>query len=160
MTFKPPVSIVWLKRDLRLQDHDALNAALETQWPVLLLYVFEPILLEEPHCSNRHWDFIKQSIVDLNRQLISYKTAVVSYQGNFLEILDGLQENVEIKGLYSHQETGLRVTYERDTQVAWYCKKKGFPWKEYQQQGVFRGIQNRKQWLSRWEQLMNLPCLL
>ena len=159
MTFKPPVSIVWLKRDLRLQDHYALNAALEAQWPVLLLYVFEPILLEEPHCSNRHWDFIKQSIVDLNRQLLSYKTAVVSFKGNFLEILEGLQENVEIKGLYSHQETGLRVTYERDTQVAWYCKKKGFPWKEYQQHGVFRGMQHRKQWLSRWEQLMNLPLL-
>jgi Deoxyribodipyrimidine photolyase len=52
MPFKTPVSIVWLKRDLRLQDHAALNAAMEAKWPVLLLYVFEPILLEETTAQN------------------------------------------------------------------------------------------------------------
>ena len=45
MPFRPPISIVWLKRDLRLEDHAALNAALSEKWPVLLVYVFESILL-------------------------------------------------------------------------------------------------------------------
>lgn len=159
MPFKTPVSIVWLKRDLRLQDHAALNAAMEAKWPVLLLYVFEPILLEENHCSKRHWTFVKQSLTDLNQQLHSYQTRVLSCQGDFLAVLASLQSQLDVKGLYSHQETGLLVTYQRDLKVKAFCQEQQLPWKEYLQQGVFRGITHRKEWLPRWEQLMNLPLL-
>ena len=159
MPFKPPVSIVWLKRDLRLQDHAALNAALQAKWPVLLLYVFEPILLEETHCSERHWTFVKQSLSDLNQQLQPFQTCVLSCQGDFLTVLASLQSHFEVKGLYSHQETGLLVTYQRDLKLRSYCRKQRLPWKEYLQQGVFRGMTHRKEWLSRWEQLMNLPLI-
>ena len=37
----PPISIVWLKRDLRLEDHEALCSALNSNNKVLLLYVAE-----------------------------------------------------------------------------------------------------------------------
>ncbi len=36
-----PTALVWLKRDLRLHDHDALYAALKNHKKCLLLYVFE-----------------------------------------------------------------------------------------------------------------------
>ena len=42
MLFKrESLNIVWLKRDLRLLDHEALHAALSSKRPCLLLYVFE-----------------------------------------------------------------------------------------------------------------------
>ena len=159
MPFKPPISLVWLKRDLRLQDHAALVTALTQKWPVLLLYVFEPALLEEPHFSDRHWTFIKQSLQDINTQLEKYQTAVMAVQGDFLEVLDGIEKQAEIKAIYSHQETGLKVTYQRDLAVQTYCEQEQIPWKEYHQHGVFRGMSHRKDWLARWEQLMNLPLL-
>ena len=37
----PPISIVWLKRDLRLDDHEAICSALNSNNKVLLLYVAE-----------------------------------------------------------------------------------------------------------------------
>ena len=37
-----PITVVWLKRDLRLHDHAALNAAIAAGYPVVLLYVVEP----------------------------------------------------------------------------------------------------------------------
>lgn len=159
MPFKPPVSIVWLKRDLRLQDHAALAAALNEKWPVLLLYVLEPELVNEPHCSERHWTFIKQSLADINHQLAPFQTEVLSVSGGFLDVLQLLQQQITIKGLYSHQETGLLVTYQRDLAVGDFCQKQGIEWKEFLQQGVFRGLQHRKNWLAQWEQLMNLPLL-
>ncbi|MGC6422334.1 MAG: FAD-binding domain-containing protein [Flavobacteriaceae bacterium] len=157
MPFKPPISIVWFKRDLRLQDHAALAAALSQKWPVLLLYVFEPILYEESHCSERHWTFIKQSLQDLNLQLEKYQTTVMTVTGAFLDIIARIAQLADIKALYSHQETGLSVTYQRDLAVKAYCEQVQIPWQEYHQQGVFRGMSNRKEWLARWEQLMNLP---
>jgi deoxyribodipyrimidine photo-lyase len=41
----------------------------KTDIPTLLLYVFEKSLENDTHYSARHWNFIKQSIVDLNKQL-------------------------------------------------------------------------------------------
>ena len=159
MPFRPPISIVWLKRDLRLEDHAALNAALSEKWPVLLVYVFESILLNEPHTSERHWTFIKQSIQDLNTHLKDFSTEVFTCTGDFIEILNQLHQTFDLKGLYSHQETGLLKTYKRDLEVANFCKESNLKWKEYLQQGVFRGMKDRKKWLPKWEQLMNLPLL-
>ena len=49
-----PINIVWFKRDLRLTDHRPLKEAVESGLPLLLIYIFEPELLEESHYSERH----------------------------------------------------------------------------------------------------------
>ena len=49
-----PISVVWFKRDLRLTDHDPLVAAIAAQRPTLLLYIFEPMLLDDTHYEHRH----------------------------------------------------------------------------------------------------------
>ena len=53
-----PTAVVWLKRDLRLQDHEALSSALSINKMVLLLYVAENSLISNSHFSNRHLNFI------------------------------------------------------------------------------------------------------
>jgi len=64
-----PIHLVWLKRDLRLEDHPPLRLALQSKRRVLLVYIFEEILQNDPHYSPRHFDFIKQSIEVINLQL-------------------------------------------------------------------------------------------
>ena len=49
-----PIAIVWLKRDLRLQDHQALSEALLNHKAVLLLYVAENTLIEENQIGRAH----------------------------------------------------------------------------------------------------------
>ena len=63
------INIVWFKRDLRLSDHQPLAAALALRQPLLLIYILEPELLQNPHYRRRHWHFIAQSLADMNRQL-------------------------------------------------------------------------------------------
>ena len=41
------ISVVWFKRDLRLQDHAPLAEAIRAGRPVLLCYCFEPELMQE-----------------------------------------------------------------------------------------------------------------
>ena len=64
-----PTAVVWFKRDLRLKDHAPLYWAQKNHKQVILLYIAEPSLRNEAHSSERHFDFIKQSLVDLNQQL-------------------------------------------------------------------------------------------
>ena len=52
------IDIVWLKRDLRLTDHAPLLQASQSANELLLLYIVEPMLLEDPHYDSRHWRFI------------------------------------------------------------------------------------------------------
>ena len=65
----PAISIVWLKRDLRLEDHEALCSALNSNNKVLLLYVAENILKKNSHFSERHLNFIRESLKDINTKL-------------------------------------------------------------------------------------------
>ena len=68
------MKIVWFKRDLRLHDHEALHEALSTSGKTLLLYIFEPSLMKDYHYSQRHFDFIKQSLEALQKELLKYHT--------------------------------------------------------------------------------------
>ena len=63
---KEPINIFWFKKDLRLLDNDPLNNALSQKEKLLLIYCFEPSLKKNKHYSNRHWNFVKESINDLN----------------------------------------------------------------------------------------------
>ena len=58
-----------------------LHLAQKNHKQVLLLYVAEPSLRKEAHSSDRHFDFIKQSIVDLNQQLKAFNSAVLTVVG-------------------------------------------------------------------------------
>ena len=155
LTNRTPIGIVWLKRDLRLHDHAALHVALKENKRVLLVYVFETVLAQDPHYSSRHFDFIKQSLIDMNRQLVQFNTKILIAQGAVLDVFCKIKESYTIDRLYSHQETGLRVTFDRDKEVKKWADSEQIHWKEHNQQGVFRGMTNRKQWLINWTKSMN-----
>lgn len=156
---RSPIAVVWLKRDLRLQDHSPLQKALKSHKRVLLLYVFEEFLLNDSHTSDRHWDFIKQSILDLNLQLQPLQTKVLAVRADLLKVLTFLHQQFNIHQLYSHQETGILKTFERDLALQKWCKQHQIHWDESLQQGVFRGLKHRKNWLSLWSALMNKPLI-
>ena len=153
------MKVVWFKRDLRLHDHEALHEALSTSGKTLLLYIFEPSLMKDYHYSQRHFDFIKQSLEALQKELQKYHTQILIVQGEATTIFKKLSEQIEISTVYSHQETGIKLTYERDLAVVELLKEKGIIWKEYITNGVIRGIKNRKTWKEDWYDYMDKDCL-
>ena len=48
-TNKKKINVVLFKRDLRLQDNEAIFNAIKTDKPTLLLYIFEKSLENDPH---------------------------------------------------------------------------------------------------------------
>ncbi len=157
---KEKVNIVWFKRDLRLIDNEAIANALQSKLKVLLLYILEPSLQNDMHYSERHFRFIKQSIAEMNGLLAEHDTEILTSHGEVIETLEGLAKQFEIHTLYSHQETGIKITFDRDKKVAEYCKLHKIQWIENVNNGVFRGIQNRKKWRHTWEQYMLQPIHL
>jgi deoxyribodipyrimidine photo-lyase len=153
------MKIVWFKRDLRLHDHEAMHEALSASGKTLLLYIFEPSVLNDYHYSQRHFAFIKQSLEALQKELLQYHTQILIVRGEAVPVFEKLSELISIKAVYSHQETGIQLTYERDLAVTQLLKEKGIIWNEYLTNGVIRGIKNRKKWKEDWYDYMDKDCL-
>jgi deoxyribodipyrimidine photo-lyase len=151
---KTDLNIVWLKRDLRLHDNEAIYNALNSNTKTLFIYVFEDFLIEDKHYSKRHWDFIKESIADLNHQLLPYSTKVLTVNSSIISAVKTLQLQYNIKQISSHLETGIGSTFKRDLEFKAFCKSEGIPWSENQNNAIQRGLKNRNQWIENWEDFM------
>ena len=156
-TNQEKINVVWFKRDLRLQDNEAIFNALSSNQRTLFLYVFEKSLMDDPHYDERHWNFIKQSITDLNHQLNKYNTKILSVTSEVITVFNQLQNHFKVDTVFSHQETGLLITYKRDKDFARYCRNNSINWTENNNNGVLRGLLNRENWLEMWEDYMNNP---
>lgn len=151
---RPEISVVWLKRDLRLQDSESLFRAVQSGKRILILFVFENILIEDPHYSKRHWDFIKQSVSGINMELAEFNSKVLAVQSDVIPVFNQLLSRYGITTVFSHQETGLNVTYTRDKNFKRFIRNNNISWEEYRNNGVQRGIQNRVGWVESWEDFM------
>ena len=147
---KESIVVVWFKRDLRLHDNEALNNAINSGKRVLLLYAFEPLLLNDPHYSQRHWNFIKESIIDINQSLEQLNSKVLAVKSNIISVFNLLQNKFKIDAVFSHQETGILVTYERDKKFKRYCRNNLIEWVENENNGVKRGLKDREGWFDTW----------
>lgn len=156
-TNREEINIVWFKRDLRIQDNEAIYNALQSKKRTLFLYVFENSLIEDPHYDKRHWDFIKQSLVDLNTELAKYNTKVLCIQTEVVNAFNQLLNNYKINTIFSHQETGLLITFNRDKEFTRYCRNNSISWIENNNNGVLRGLLDRKDWFDNWDNYMHSP---
>ena len=66
---KEEISLVWFKKDLRVNDNLALLSASKLGLPVLPLYIFEKDYWKQDFSSQRHWEFIHDCLIDLNKDL-------------------------------------------------------------------------------------------
>ena len=154
---KIPIVIVWFKRDLRLEDNEAINSAIANNKLVLLLYVIENSLIQNNHFSKRHLNFIKQSLEDLNQRLAKFNTEILTVCGEVQSNFEKLSKYFLIEKVYSHYETGIDITYKRDKKMAkWFVENK-IRWYEKRQQGVFRGIADRKNWSKLMNSFIDQP---
>lgn len=154
------ICVVWLKRDLRLTDHAALMHAAQSGLPVLLIYIVEPMLLDDPHYDLRHWRFIRQSLQDLQQRIPNSSFLIL--QGEAVDVLSKLNGCLSQIGystlhLLSHQEIGLQLTYQRDLAVANWCQQYGVVWYEFPTGAVIRGLTTRRHWDREWRKMMKAP---
>ncbi|MFT7451733.1 MAG: deoxyribodipyrimidine photo-lyase, partial [Patescibacteria group bacterium] len=154
-TMRKKRNIVWLKRDLRTQDHfpflDAENAAED----YISIYIFEPTAMEYPDCSLRHLQFVYHSIGVMNQQLDKFGRSVMIFHAEAEEVFTCLCDLFEVEHVFSHQESGTRNTWNRDKIIAKLLKRRSIVWQESQRDGIVRGLKNRVSWDDQWHAHIN-----
>ena len=151
---KPPINIVWFKRDLRFTDHEPLYRALDAGIPTLLVYFFEPSLIAFPDSDVRHWRFVHESLVEMQGRLEDRNGQLYLFHSEVLPVFQALASSYDIKTIYSHEEIGNGLSFQRDKDVGAFCLSAGIIWKETPTNGVIRRLKSRKTWNQRWESTM------
>lgn len=151
---KPEIVIVWFKRDLRFTDHEALYRAQKQNLPILLMYCFEPSVMNYADSDIRHWRFVYQSLQDMQSKLNNLNDTIYLFQAEVINILKEISQRYTIREIYSHQEIGNKITYDRDRSIQQYCAVNSIPWQEYQHNGIIRRLKSRNDWAQKWEEYM------
>ena len=149
------MNIIWLKRDLRLFDSESVYNALQQNSRILFLYIFEPSILADHHYSNRHFNFIKESLKNINQTLELYDTKILAVEDEAVTVFNKLNAISKIDQIFSHQETGIKLTFDRDKKVSKFFRSNSIQWNEYITNGVKRGLSNRKTWRDDWLEFMD-----
>ena len=122
------IVVVWFKRDIRLIDHEPIMLAQRQNLPILFVYCFEPSIMGYDDSDDRHWRFVYESLQDLQTKLLPYNTQVAIFYGEALFVFTALAQQYNIKAVYSHQEIGNKLTYDRDISLQKYFKEQQIDW--------------------------------
>jgi deoxyribodipyrimidine photo-lyase len=150
------VNVVWLKRDLRIQDHAALYEAAK-HGPLLPIFTWDATVWSSPDYAKQHVMFVRECLAVLKTDLQAIGLDLYESADGILHVLNRLIKSHRISGLYSHEETGNQHTYALDLKVADWCRQHGVPWHEYAQTGVVRRLKSRDRWNAIWQKRMSAP---
>lgn len=155
--FKQKINIVWLKRDLRLFDHEPFLLAEKSEFPFLIIYCFEPSLIAYHDSDIRHWRFVFQSLTEIQSELNQKGKQLYVFQQEAKDLFKALNNQFDIQTVFSHIEVGNLLTFERDKTLQFFFNANEISWKESHLNGVIRRLKSRTDWEKRWKKTMLSP---
>lgn len=138
-----------------MEDHRPLYEAARTGAPLIVLYVYEPEIYRAEDFDPSHLVFINQSLAELDVRLRAVGGRLTYRVGCLPGVFDQLYAEHGIAHLWSHEETGNKLSHARDRRVKAWCRAHSVPWTEIPQHGVFRPHPSRDGWAQRWTARMS-----
>lgn len=153
------VHVVWFRRDLRVHDHAALAAAAASGAPVLAVYIFDPADWAQPERARRHFDFLLESLHDLDAALAARGTKLMLRAGAVTEVFSALHREFGLAAIHFNEDTGTQWSFDRDRQLRRWARNAGIELREQAQPGIVRGNLSQPDWSRQWEARMQAPRL-
>ncbi len=92
--------IVWFRRDLRVEDHAALDAASRLGIPVVPLFIFDRQLIARLPSDGAVFDFQAQALLDLQSAIAGLGGKLILREGEVTEVHRQLIDDLKPIGLY------------------------------------------------------------
>ena len=131
-----PTALFWFRRDLRLYDQHGLYKALKHHKSVLLIFIFDPEILDNLPEDDARVDFIYNQLKTLNKTLEKYNTAIQTYYGKPLDIFQKLIKDINIQAIYTNHDYE-PYARQRDQSIAAFLKGHKIEFKTYKDQVIF-----------------------
>lgn len=132
-----PISLVWLRRDLRLHDNAALYYALKSGRPVLVLFVFDRLILDVlEDRRDRRVEFIHKEIHRLQDQLTRMGSAIIARYGRPIDVLKDVISEYTIAEVFTNHDYEVYAR-ERDAVVKAMLDERGIGFQTSKDQAIF-----------------------
>ena len=121
---KSKISVFWFRRDLRVEDNVGLYHALQSDHPVLPIFIFETDILDKLESKHdRRVDYIHQALSAIDEQLKAYNSALKTYHGYPLEVFKSLLEEYDIQSVFCNRDYEPQAI-ERDASIFYYLQER------------------------------------
>lgn len=131
------LSMVWLRRDLRLHDNAALYHAFRSGHPVLPVFIFDRTILdalEDRH--DRRVDFLVQEINRLHDELAKMGSTLIVRYGKPLDVWKKLAEEYTIDQVFTNHDYEVYAK-DRDKAVGELLAEQGIGFQTSKDQAIF-----------------------
>lgn len=134
---KETYNIVWLRRDLRLDDQAAIYHALRSGVPVLPVFIFDPDILKPlPHPIDHRVQFIHETLENLKKELEELGSTLLVYHGKPADVFKKLISDYEIAAVYvNHDYEPSAIA--RDAKVHSFLRENKIEFKTFKDQVIF-----------------------
>ncbi len=118
------LNLWWIRRDIRLQDNPALEAACQGADFLIPLFIIEPALMNDAAPKRRA--FLLNALADLEQQLHSLGSRLIVKKGPAIEVFRDLNEQYPEMAIFTHEDFS-PFARQRDREIAQSFSLKEFP---------------------------------
>lgn len=97
-------NLCWLRRDLRLEDHHALQMATQDGTPTYLIFIFDSKIIDQLPKDDRRVTFIYESLISLEKKLNQHNSSLIIRYGNPLQIIPEVINELKITDLFFNRD--------------------------------------------------------
>lgn len=132
-----PINIIWLRRDLRLNDNVALFHALKGNNPVLPIFIFDRNILNELEDKiDARVQFIFNTLHELQNRLVAMESSLEVYYDTPLQAFKKLLHKHKIEKVFTNHDYE-PYAVERDHQIEQLLNNNGISLHTYKDQVIF-----------------------
>ncbi len=131
------INIFWFRRDLRLDDNTALNAALKEGKPVLPIFIFDSNILDKLPKNDARLAFIHRTLHKIKKELENkYNSTLALFHGDPLQIYKELIKTYKIAVVYTNHDYE-PYALKRDQEIYRLLKINAISFKTFKDQVIF-----------------------
>ena len=130
------ITIFWFRRDLRLSDNTALFFALQSEFPVLPIFIFDTVILNKlSDKKDARVSFIYNTLKSLNADIQKHSSALLAEYGTPLEVFKKLHNQYTIHTVYTNHDYE-PYALNRDKEIKLFLEAKGIDFTTYKDQVI------------------------
>jgi deoxyribodipyrimidine photo-lyase len=133
---KSEVVVFWFRRDLRLKDNVALFHALNSNYPVLPIFIFDEEILNELPKSDARVSFIYKIIAEINSELKQSDASLFVKKGNVKAVWKQIIKDYNVKKVFFNKDYE-PYAIKRDLEITKLCEQQHIEVLSYKDQVIF-----------------------
>ena len=131
------LNIFWFRRDLRLEDNVALYHALNSNLPVLPIFIFDPLILDKlENKSDRRVSFIHNALQEIQTELLQSDSSLLVLNKTPLEAFKFLITQYKIEKVFINNDYE-PYAKERDEKISSLLKNEDIEFLTFKDQVIF-----------------------